>query len=71
MSNLDNLNKSIIDSFNDKLKKAKEESQKKVIDPKDGLIQYDNLLEKPLYTKDGKELLTEELPISNSSKSFL
>lgn len=40
------------------------------IKTKDGLIERE-ILEKKLITKDGRELLREETPISNSKRNFL
>lgn len=41
-----------------------------VIKTKDGLIEK-KLIEKKLVLEDGRQLLTEERPITNSTKKFL
>ena len=40
------------------------------IKTKDGLIER-TMIEKKLVVEDGRELLREELPVSNSRRSFL
>jgi microsomal dipeptidase-like Zn-dependent dipeptidase len=63
----------ILDDFldpNEKSKNEKNDNKAKSIKNNDGLIEV-TVIEKKLVTEDGRELLKEELPVSNSNKRYL
>lgn len=72
---MENLNDSINNFLNNEDAQMGEEvcdlqTGKCYIKTKDGLIER-TLIEKKLVIQDGRELLTEQVPISHSTKSYL
>jgi len=71
---MDNLNKKIDEFLNEEPKVGEEVCDLKTgicyVKTADGLIER-KLIEKKLVLEDGRELLREESPISNSNRTFL